>query len=247
MSYEQWPYLTVFFVLIIASFGFPIPEDVPLLTGGWLVHEGLASLPVMLAVAMVGVLTGDVVLFTLGRTLGHRVVERPLVRRMVSPKRLLVAERQFEKHGIKILFAARFLPGLRAMIFVASGVLKVPFWKFAAVNGLAASISVPTLILLGRLFGHKIDQLKKDVSTVGHLVTLLAIVLALVIAGIALYRRQRRMMAEVSAGSAADEVSAVPPPSATLEEAGPTERGAEQAARPRARESTPEPSAPPRG
>ena len=114
MPWNNLPYICVLVVLLAASFGLPIPEDIPLLTGGWLCYRGHASLPIMIIVGMVGVLTGDFVLFSLGRRWGHHIVEHRFFRRVVNPSRLLLAETLFERHGIRIIFAGRFLPGVRA-------------------------------------------------------------------------------------------------------------------------------------
>jgi len=195
MALEHWPYLGIFSILIAASLGLPIPEDIPLLTSGYLCHVGLAKLSVMLAVTFVGVLCGDFILFGLGRKLGHHVVEHHVIRRLVRPSRLLMAENLFKQHGVKIIFIGRFLPGLRPMIFMAAGVLKVPPLTFGAVNGLAACISVPILVVLGMVFGANIEQVKTDVRTTAHAVGLVALVAGLITTGIYLHRRQKRMMA----------------------------------------------------
>jgi membrane protein DedA with SNARE-associated domain len=181
-------------VLIAASLGVPIPEDIPLLTGGYLCHIGLANIIAMVAVGIVGVLSGDLILYSLGRKWGHHIVEHRFVRRLIRPARLLMAERLFNQHGVKIIFAGRFLPGLRPMIFVASGVLKVPFWKFVSVNGFAACISVPLLIVLGVVFGHNLNQLKSDVHSVTQLIVSGILLVGLIAGGIYLLRRQKRMM-----------------------------------------------------
>lgn len=188
------PYLGVFVVLIACSLGLPIPEDVPLLMAGFMCYEELAHVWIMIPVAMVGVLAGDFVLYGLGRKFGHHIVEHRFVRRLVNPSRLLAAERLFQRHGLKIIFVGRFLPGLRPMIFVASGVLRVPFLLFAGINGFAACISVPTIILLGRYFGHNLDRIQRDVRVVSHALVLAAVVGVLVIIGVYLHRRQRAIM-----------------------------------------------------
>lgn len=194
MSYAHWPYLSVFLLLVAGGLGFPLPEDVPLLTGGFLCHQGLAHLYVMIAVAMVGVLGADVALFSLGRRFGHHIVEHRWMRRLVNPSRLAVAENLFGRHGVKIIFAGRFLPGLRPMIFMAAGVLRVSPWTFLAVDGFAAVISVPTLIVLGYLFGGHLEELKRGVRDVTHMLGLGAAVVAIVALGIYLHRRQKRLM-----------------------------------------------------
>ena len=197
MLYEHWPYLGVFLVLLAAGLGSPIPEDVPLLTGGYLCAADLAHLRWMIPVGIVGVLAGDLCLFTLARILGHRVVEHPLTRRLVNPNRLVLAERQFARHGVKIIFAGRFLPGLRPMIFAAAGVLKVPYRTFLAVNGMAACLSVPLVVLLGMLFGNHIEEIRGGFRTATHVAVLVAAGALLFIGGLYLHRRRRYLAAKV--------------------------------------------------
>jgi len=203
MSDASWPYLSVFGVLIACGLGLPLPEDVPLLTAGFFCHHRLANVYLMIPVAMAGVLAGDFILFGIGRKFGYHVTEHRFVRRLVNPSRLLMAEQLFARHGVKIIFAGRFLPGLRSMLFMASGVLKVPFWKFAAVNGFAACISVPTLVLLGKFFGHNIDHIKKDVRTATQLIAMVILIVGLLAGGVYLHRRQRSIMAS-AAGATPD-------------------------------------------
>lgn len=214
MPWDKLPYLCVLAVLITASFGVPIPEDIPLLTGGWLCYRGLAVLPIMIAVGMFGVLTGDICLFVMGRRFGHHIVEHRFMRRLVNPQRLLLAERLFEHHGIKIIFIGRFLPGLRGMIFLASGIMRVPFWKFISVNGFAACISVPTLIVLGYVFGAKFDLLKSEVRTVTNVIGVLALIGIVAGVGLYLHRRSRQYLAEAEPEDAtvsAETLSHLPP------------------------------------
>lgn len=195
--WEHLPYLAIFFWLLAAGLGFPVPEDLLLLTGGYLCYEGHARLSLMMIVGFVGVLAGDCFLYTMGHIWGVRIVEHRIVRRMITRKRLLLAEQLFHQHGIKILFFGRFLPGLRPVIYATAGVLRVPPLTFAVVNGLAASISVPIFVLLGNYFGHNIEQIERDVRTATHLILFTVLVIILIIFMISIYRRQRRMLAEV--------------------------------------------------
>jgi membrane protein DedA with SNARE-associated domain len=213
MPWDKLPYLCVLAVLVTASFGMPIPEDIPLLTGGWLCYRGLAVLPIMIATGMLGVLTGDICLFFMGRRFGHHIVEHRFMRRIVKPSRLLLAEHLFEHHGIKIIFAARFLPGLRAMVFLASGVMKVPFWKFIIVNGSAACISVPTLVVLGWFFGAQFDQVKSDVRMVTNIVGFLGLIVLVIAVGLYFHRRSRQYLAEAGPDETvdADTLAQLPP------------------------------------
>ena len=196
MNFEHFGYLGVLLVLLLCGVGLPLPEDVPLLTGGWLCYKGLASVWIMILVGLVGVLSGDFLLFWLGRRFGHQITEHRLFRRMVNPSRLVKAERLFERHGFKIVFFGRFLPGLRPMLWVACGVSRVPAWVFATTNGAAACISVPTLVLLGKWFGHSIHKVQQDVRNVMHLILLIAVAAALAATAYYIHKRQKGLLSE---------------------------------------------------
>ncbi len=210
---EHLPYLAILVWLLAASLGLPIPEDIPLLTGGYLCHLGYANIYLMILFGMWGVLVGDCLLFGMGRRWGHQIVEHRILRRMINPSRLVMAERLFAQHGIKTSFIGRFLPGLRPMIFAAAGVMKVRIRTFALVNGLAACLSVPALVLLGKYFGHNFDQIKTDVRIASHGVALGVLVMGLVGLAIYLHRRQKRMMASVGLDHKIDRetLSQLPP------------------------------------
>ena len=196
MNFEHWGYLGILLVLLLCGLGLPIPEDVPLLTGGWLCYEGLANVWIMILVGLAGVLSGDFILFWLGRRFGHRIMQHRLFRKLVNPSRLAKAERLFKRHGFKIIFFGRFLPGLRPMLWMVCGISRVPTWVFATTNGAAACISVPTLVLLGKLFGHSIHQVQQDVRHVMHLILLIAIAAALAGTAYYIHKQQKRLLAE---------------------------------------------------
>lgn len=228
MSYEQLPYLTVYLVLLASGLGLPLPEDIPLLTGGYLCHIGRAHLPLMIATGIIGVLSGDLVLFSMGRRFGHHVVEHRGFRRLVNPPRLIMAEELFTRHGVKIIFIGRFLPGLRPMIFMAAGVLKVRPAVFVAVNGAAACISVPVLVTLGKVFGSSLEQIKRDVRIASHGMFVALIAVALLGLAFWLYRRQRRLIASshVPQDIEPEELAKMPPrPAQTRLEQAPLSEG----------------------
>jgi len=196
MNFEHFGYLGILLVLLLCGLGLPIPEDVPLVTGGWLCYEGLANVWIMILVGLVGVLSGDFFLFWLGRRFGHQITEHRLFRKLVNPSRLAKAERLFERHGFKIIFFGRFLPGLRPMLWVVCGISRVPTWIFATTNGAAACISVPTLVLLGKWFGHSIHKVQHDIRNVMHLILLIAVMVALAATGYYIHKQQKRLLAE---------------------------------------------------
>ena len=125
----------------------PLPEDVPLITGGFLVARN-GSLPLMIFTGLAGILIGDSIIFRAGQTYGEKLLETRLGRH-ISGERVQRTIHLFEKHGPKFIMAARFVPGLRAVTYFVAGTTGVPYWKFILFDGLAACVSAPAWVVLG--------------------------------------------------------------------------------------------------
>lgn len=154
----NWSYLGLLLVLLAAGMGLPLPEDIPLILAGFLVSRGNGDLFLMMLTGLAGVIIGDSILFCLGHRYGPGIVEHRWFRRFAKPWLIERARQKYENHGAKILFAARFMPGLRAVLFLTAGVFRVPYWKFITFDGTAALISVPVWIWAGWKFSSKIQE-----------------------------------------------------------------------------------------
>ena len=185
----QTPYIGVVGMLLLSGMGLPLPEDIPLLVGGYLCYKGYLEVWIMIPLALAAVMAGDSLLYALGRRYGHHVPKLPIVSRFLSLKRLHRASNAFHLHGGKMLFAIRFMPGVRAAGFFTAGTFKIPYWKLLVFDGSAALISVPTLVLVAYYFGANIDQVK-NWSRDTHLLLFGGLILTVV--GIFLFKRWRR-------------------------------------------------------
>jgi membrane protein DedA with SNARE-associated domain len=143
-------YLAVLVVLMICGFGVPIPEDISLVAGGVIAGLGYANVHVMCAVGIVGVLAGDSIMFMIGRIFGERALRVRWVAYLLTPRRYALVQAKFSRYGNRLMFVARFLPGLRSPIFLTAGMTRrVSFTRFFLLDGFAALISVPIWVYLG--------------------------------------------------------------------------------------------------
>jgi len=143
-------YVAVFVVLLVSGFGVPVPEDISLVAGGIISGLGYADVRVMCLVGLAGVLVGDSVMFLIGRHLGVRAMQLRWIRHLMTPRRYALVRQKFDRYGNRLMFIARFLPGLRSAIYLTAGMTqRVPFWRFLMLDGLAALISVPVWVWLG--------------------------------------------------------------------------------------------------
>lgn len=165
--FSNYGYFAVFIVLLVCGFGVPIPEDVTLVAGGVicaLFQEDL-NIVIMLLVSLCGVLVGDGAMFMLGRILGPRVQHFPILKWIFTKNIYEKMQDKIHKYGNWILFVARFLPGLRAAIYITSGISrKVPYWKFFLMDGTAALISVPIWVYAGYYLANDLDHLLEVVK-----------------------------------------------------------------------------------
>lgn len=186
------PYLGVAAVLLASGFGAPIPEDIPLILGGYFCHTGHASIYIMLPLTFIAVIGADVIIYYLGRRYGQQIPRLPIIRRFLTPERLVRAQASFHKHGGKTIFVGRFLPGLRAPIFFTAGTFRISAWRFIASDGLAALISVPLLVLAGYFFGEYLDVVKRSAT---QLQIAVLITMVILIAAFIWYQRRNRRAA----------------------------------------------------
>lgn len=183
-------YAAILLVLFACGMGLPVPEDITLFAAGYLAYSGHISLTGAILVGLVGVLVGDTCMYWIGRIFGRRVFRWPVFRRMFTPERIHLAERKIQRNARIICFTSRFAPGLRAPVYLTSGILKVPFPVFIGMDGLAALISVPVWVYLAYFLGDKIEQLL-EVAKKAKFGVIAAIVL-LIVAYIFIRLRKRR-------------------------------------------------------
>jgi len=182
-------YLAVFVVLLICGFGVPIPEDITLVAGGVIAGLGYANVHVMCAVGLIGVLAGDSAMFLVGRVFGERALRLRWVAFLLTPRRYARVQAKYSRYGNRLMFVARFLPGLRSPIFLTAGMTRrVSFLRFFLLDGFAALISVPVWVYLGYYGAQNHEWL---LTWLGRGKTVVLIVVALIVIGVAWYFLRR--------------------------------------------------------
>lgn len=153
LFFHSYGYLAMFLVLILCGFGLPIPEDITLLAGGVVAGLGSAHLSYMIITGMLGVLLGDLIVFSLGYFFGNKIRKTRLVSRLLTVKKYTILQEKFEKYGNGAIFIGRFFPGLRTPMFFTAGLSRrVTYLQFLLIDGSAAIVSVPLWIWTGYIF-----------------------------------------------------------------------------------------------
>jgi membrane protein DedA with SNARE-associated domain len=189
--FQSYGYVAVFGILLLCGMGLPVPEDISLIAGGIISGLGYADVNLMLFICLLGVLLGDGIMYNLGRIFGERFFDKKVGGKIITHARYEAILQWFGRYGRWVLFAARFMPGLRAPIFVTAGVTRFcSFTVFMAIDGFAAIISVPVWVYIGYYGASNVDLLTKWVVRSKYGVLVILFVVAAVIGVTALYRRR---------------------------------------------------------
>ena len=136
----------LFVVVMIESFGIPLPGETALIAFGVLASQGHYSIILVIAVAAAGAIVGDNLGYLIiGRWGGRNLLERWGPVRRFSQRYLPPTERLMEKHGDKVVFFGRFVTVLRYTAAWVAGIAGMEWRKFLFWNA-AGGICWATLV-----------------------------------------------------------------------------------------------------
>lgn len=207
----EYSYVGVFLVLLACGFGLPMPEELPLIGGGYAIYKaglinpargGLDDALLMVVVALTGVMVGDLTLYFLGRKLGKHPERAPGIGRHLTPERVKKIRAMFQRHGAKTVFFGRFAFGIRAPVFFLAGSMRVPVRTFLLIDGAAAGVTVPLAVLLAWHFGAQLDEGIEAITQANNWILVVVAILFVLTLFSILRRARAHMLAEADAAGA---------------------------------------------
>ncbi len=176
----RYSYLGVFGLILLFSTILPLSKTLVIVAAGILASQGVGSLWVYLLVSVAALVTADGIYYTLGYIVGERVLQWQLFSGERNRERFLSAEARFKKHEWVAVFTARFLPYLRAPIFIVAGLSRMTPLRFLSADLPSACLLAPVAIALGYAFGESRELLVRYIKE-GEIVLGLLVVLVLVL------------------------------------------------------------------
>ncbi len=152
-------YALVFVLLFACGIGLPINEDIVLLGASALTLKGVMEPVPLMVVSWFGLLCGDGLLFHWGHRYGTRVMRMGFFARMMSEQRLESMQNIMRRYGPAYIFVVRFMPGVRSVLFLAAGSMKMPYRHLFIFDGLAAMIQLPLLVYGVRYVGGRWEEI----------------------------------------------------------------------------------------
>ena len=167
----------------------PIPSEAVLPLAGYLVEQGDLVFGIVLAVSTFGSVAGAMLLYEAARHGGRPFALRFMRRARVDPERLDEAERWFARRGVLVVLVGRCVPGLRSLVSLPAGVLRMPRWEYLILTLIGSAIWNTLLVGAGYLLGSQWNQVS---DVVGPLSTPLLVAVLMGGAGFLLWRGLRK-------------------------------------------------------
>ena len=161
---ENSPYIGLFALLILGGIGVPFPEDATFILCGFLIQAQTVNTVPALLVIYLGVLIADFILYSFGRKYGRMVVSHRRFHRFLSPEKLTDLEKRFKRKGIFFILLGRHFIGLRAQIFIVSGIMRMHPLKFLLTDAVAVTFTIAVMVSIGYAGGHSLKDLGIDVG-----------------------------------------------------------------------------------
>lgn len=184
---DAWGYLAVAVLMGLENACIPIPSELILGFGGYLIFAGKMSFAGALSAGMAGGIAGSIFAYYVGERGGRSFVDKYGKYFFIKKAHIDTAQDWFDKYGVKAVFFSRMLPIVRTFISLPAGFASVDIKKFLFYT-IAGSLPWTALILYA---GMTLGENWQVLMTIGHEASTAFIVVAIVIIAV-LYIRYRR-------------------------------------------------------
>jgi membrane protein DedA with SNARE-associated domain len=171
-----------FFISNVLQLVFPpFPSDVILFFQGYIsTINNKYDFFLIYINAMAGTMLGSYLVFKLGYLKGDSVFKYKMINKFFHVKHRYRAEQLFNKYGFYAIIFSKFVPATNAIMILLAGVFKVkPRVVYLSVF-ISILVQHALILMLGRLFGNNVDNVKKIIRTY-NIFLLLILTLCLII------------------------------------------------------------------
>lgn len=155
---ENFGYLAIILLIAVENIFPPIPSEVILTLGGFLVSGTKLTLIGVILASTLGSIIGAIILFSISRNLTLPRFEKLLETKLFKLLGFKKGDAQkainwFDKHGIGAIFYGRCIPVVRSLISIPAGIAHVGWTKFLVLTTLGSLVWNSVLVGLGHYMG----------------------------------------------------------------------------------------------
>ena len=198
-------YVGIVVVLVLTGCGLPIPEEVVIVAAGVASSSGNLEPGWAFGACLLGALLGDCLMYAIGYHFGHGLAKRhPRFAHWLHVDQEAKNEEMMRKHGFKVFFLSRFMPGVRTPIYLTAGILRISFRQYFLTDLVCATSVVGTFFWLSHWHG---DRILRWIMRLDMAVSVTVVAALLIVAAIYFWRRRRRNILATQAALVAEALS----------------------------------------
>ena len=184
---DSWGYFAVAILMAMENACIPVPSELILGFAGYLVSAERMTFTGAMIAGMIGGMVGSIFAYVVGATGGRKFVDKYGKYFFIKKSHVDLAQKWFDKYGIRAVFFSRMLPVVRTFISLPAGFARVNFKQFLFYT-FAGSLPWTALIIwAGLMLGDNWEYLLE----LGHKFSAAFVVVSVVIIAWLYFRRKK--------------------------------------------------------
>ena len=108
-------------------------------------------------------------MYAIGYRWGHGIfTSHPRFAKLLAAENEHQFQQAIEDHALKVMLLARFLVGVRAPVYVMTGVVRMPFRRFLLYDLISAAVVVGAVFGLSYVFGDNVKEWVRHAEFTRH-------------------------------------------------------------------------------
>ena len=161
---DSWGYFAVAILMAMENACIPVPSELILGFAGYLISADRMTFTGAMIAGMVGGMSGSIFAYVVGATGGRKFVDKYGKYFFIKKSHVDLAQRWFDKYGIRAVFFSRMLPVVRTFISLPAGFARVNFKQFLFYTFMGSLPWTALILYAGQLLGDNWEYLLE----VGH-------------------------------------------------------------------------------
>ncbi len=146
-------------------FGFFLPGSSMLFTAGLLASHGLFNVWILLPLITLAAILGDNAGYWFGSKVGHALFDRE-DSRFFKKEYLRRAHVFYERHGVRAVVLARFVPIVRTFAPIIAGIASMHYRKFLTYNVIGGILWGAGVTFAGYFLGEKVPAIDRYLTPI---------------------------------------------------------------------------------
>lgn len=167
-------YVGIGFLMFLENIFPPIPSELIMPLGGFVVAQGKMDFTLVVIAGVVGTIVGALPWYYAGRLLGEERLKNFCDRygkwMGISGEEITKSKNWFDRHGNKAVLLGRLVPGVRTLISIPAGLSGMSILPFLVYSTIGTTLWVGLLTYSGLALGQNYEVVEKYIDPISKVV-----------------------------------------------------------------------------